>query len=149
MRLIHEAKSHDFINSIGISIPREMDGVSQKGLVLGEKDRIRSSFIIENRAVEKGFYQKMIVSEKYKSVYYYGQEYGEFYDMSADPDQYNNLWDSDEYQEIKKDLLFKLYEKNVKEDSGKASPYSIPELLRMLNEQIDREGSVQKRTSFS
>jgi len=130
------------LDIIGIDIPAEMDGVSQGSIVQGEIDKVRSSFIIENRAVQKGFYQKMIISDTYKAVYYYGQNYGELYDMSADPDQYNNLWDKDEYQDIKKDLLFQLFEKNVLEGSHDASQYSIPELLKMLNDQIDKEGPV-------
>lgn len=137
------------LDLIGISIPSEMDGISQKALILGETDKIRSSFIIENRAVEKGFYQKMIVSDRYKAVYYYGQEYGELYDLLADPDQYNNLWDKEEFLDLKKDMLFQLFEKNVREDGHDSSKYSLPELLKLLDEQIDKEGPVQKRTSFS
>ena len=126
-----------------------MDGVSQKSLILGKTDNIRSSFIIENRAVEKDFYQKMVVTDRYKAVYYYKQSYGELYDLHADPDQYNNLWDEKEFQELKRNILFQLFEKNVREEMHDSSKYSIPELLKMLDEQIDKEGPVQKRTSFS
>jgi uncharacterized sulfatase len=137
------------LDLIGIEVPSEMDGISQKPLILDQVDKVRSSFIIENRAVEKGFYQKMIISHRYKLVYYYRQSYGELYDLSNDPDQYLNLWEDKEFKQLKRGLLLQLFEKNVKGQKSDTSKYSIPELLKMLDEQIDKEGPVQKRTSFS
>ena len=133
----------------GIQVPAAMEGLSQKALFEGSTAKIRTAFIIENRAVEKGFYQKMIVRERYKLVYYYGQSYGELYDLSVDPDQYQNLWNDEAYKGLKSEMLFQLHEKNVKGDPEKDVQFGIPELLLMLDKQIDGEGPVQKRTSFS
>ena len=133
----------------GIEVPSEMEGISQKAVLEGSVDQIRTALIIENRAVEKGFYQKMIVSDRYKAVYYYGQSYGELYDLSQDRDQYHNLWDDPAYDGLKRDMLYQLYEKNVSQEPKHGVQYDIPELLLMLDRQIDGEGPVQKRTSFS
>jgi len=133
----------------GFDIPKEMEGISQKDLFAGKKKKIRDAFIIENRAVEKGFYQKMIVTKDYKLVYYYGQSYGELYMLSSDPDQYNNLWDNSKFQDMKRQLLFKMYKKNVSGKRIRKTKYTIPELLEFLDRQIEEEGPVQERTSFS
>ena len=85
----------------------------------------------------------------HKMVYYYRQTYGELYDLSNDPDQYYNLWNDRTYSELKRNMLYQLYEKIVTEDQMEGSQFAIPELLRMLDKQIDEEGPVQKRTSFS
>lgn len=141
--------SPTLLDMADIEVPSEMEGISQKALFEGTTDKIRSAFIIENRAVADGFYQKMIVSDMHKLVYYYRQTYGELYDLSNDPDQYYNLWNDRTYSELKRNMLYQLYEKIVTEDQMEGSQFAIPELLRMLDKQIDEEGPVQKRTSFS
>jgi arylsulfatase A-like enzyme len=141
--------SPTILDMAGIRIPPEMEGISQKALLLGDTVQIRSAVIIENRAVEQGFYQKMIVRDNYKAVYYYGQSYGELFDLSKDPDQYHNLWDDPAYQTLKREMLYQLYEKSVIEESAQGFSFTVPQLLQMLDKQIDQEGPVQKRTSFS
>jgi len=37
-----------------------------------------------------------------------GQEYGELYDLSKDPNEFNNLWDNADYKEIRDQLMHKL-----------------------------------------
>ena len=137
------------LDMAGIDIPSEMEGISQKDLLSGKKAKIRDAFIIENRPVEKGFYQKMIVTDDYKLVYYYGQTYGELYNLSSDPDQYNNLWDNSNFQDLKRQLLFRMYKKNVSGKVIRKTKYTFPELLELLDRQIEDEGPVQVRTSFS
>ena len=141
--------SPTILDMAGITVPPEMEGISQKALLLGDTVQIRSAVIIENRAVEQGFYQKMIVRDNYKAVYYYGQSYGELFDLSKDPDQYHNLWDDPAYQTLKREMLYQLYEKRVTEEPTKGFSFTVPQLLQMLDKQIDQEGPVQKRTSFS
>ena len=50
-------------------------------------------------------YQVMMRGERYKLVYYIGQEAGELYDLERDPHELWNLWDSSEYMELKDQLL--------------------------------------------
>jgi uncharacterized sulfatase len=112
-------------------------------------EQVRSHVVIENRPIQKGFYQKMIVSDRYKLVYYYKQTYGELYDMTKDPDQYENLWDKEEFTSEKYKLLYKLYLEYSPEGITDTGEIKIEELIKKLDEQIDNEGEVQERTSFS
>ena len=50
-------------------------------------------------------YQVMMRGERYKLVYYIGQEAGELYDLERDPHELWNLWDSSEDLELKNQLL--------------------------------------------
>ena len=50
-------------------------------------------------------YQVMMRGERYKLVYYIGQEAGELYDLERDPHELWNLWDSSEDLELKNRLV--------------------------------------------
>jgi uncharacterized sulfatase len=145
--------THDIAPSvldlIGLEVPDLMEGVSQKDVFLGTKEKVRSHVVIENRPVQKGLYQKMIVTGQYKLVYYYKQTYGELYDLSKDPDQYQNLWDIKEFKSVKIKLLQQLYQEYSSGKSAMPKDFTIDELIEKLDEQIDAEGEVQIRTSFS
>jgi arylsulfatase A-like enzyme len=137
------------LDMTGIAVPSRMQGLSQKNVLTGADAGRRKALLIENRAVERGFYQKMIVTDRHKAVYYYGQTYGELYDLSNDPDQYRNLWDNGESAALKRDILCQLYEKNVAGERKQPNTSSVPEILKWLDRQVDEESPVQKRTSFS
>jgi len=47
----------------------------------------------------------MIRSRTHKLVVYHGQELGELYDLKADPDEFENLWDSPTHQGLKCGLM--------------------------------------------
>ena len=121
----------------------EMDGISQWKLWNGETKQVREFAEIENRPVEKGFYQKMLVTSRYKIVVYMDSKDGELYDLETDVNQYHNLWDEDSCFEIKKELLQKM---------AKKSGYGIEEidkLLAVLWKGMHDEEPVQARTCYS
>jgi len=55
-------------------------------------------------------YLLMMREEKFKIVYYIGQDDdGELYDMQSDPDELNNLWHKIEFNDIKNRMLLKVF----------------------------------------
>ncbi|MFW5745124.1 MAG: sulfatase, partial [Spirochaetota bacterium] len=48
---------------------------------------------------------RTFVTPQYKMTIHYNREYGELYDLVADPDEYVNLWNRDEAAELKSRLL--------------------------------------------
>jgi uncharacterized sulfatase len=138
------------LSAAGVNIPEQMEGVSQMDVLEGKKEKIRKAFIIENRAVEKGFYQKMLVSDKYKIVMYMDQHYGELYDMEKDPNQYENLWNKESCQVLKNSLLSQLFVQDVLADHKKQQvSKKTGELLEELSKQMHAEEPVQPRISYS
>ena len=53
-------------------------------------------------------YQVMMRGERYKLVYYIGQDQGELYDLERDPHELWNLWDSTEHRQLQSELLARL-----------------------------------------
>jgi uncharacterized sulfatase len=132
----------------GQSIPAQMQGVSQKAVFQGREPQARESFLIENRPVQKGFYQKMLVSDRYKLVAYKGEMYGELYDMANDPNQYENLWDSLRHREQKQLLLANICAASGA-DGKKTAKAGTEELLATMTARMRSEEPLQERTSYS
>ena len=49
-------------------------------------------------------------SDDWKLVHFLGESYGQLFDLGADPDERENLWDDPEAAEAKRDLLATLRE---------------------------------------
>ena len=47
----------------------------------------------------------MIRGEKYKLVHFLGEDYGQLFDLEADPGEINNLWDDAGLEGVKQSLL--------------------------------------------
>lgn len=94
----------------GIEIPREMTGVDQSGVWRGAAERAREHVVVENRQEPTTVHCKTYVTDRYKLTVYYDREYGELFDLEADPGEVHNRWDDPDYRELKgelfRDLLF-------------------------------------------
>lgn len=51
--------------------------------------------------------------ERYKLVYYAGRQYGEFYDLQADPGERYNLWEAPQVQAEKRRMLDRLLDRMI------------------------------------
>lgn len=96
-----------FLDFCNIELPKDMTGVSQKQVWLGERDRARDHVLCENHHEPTTVHLKTYVENRYKITVYYNQTYGELYDLKNDPKEINNGWDHPEYKEIKSNLLLK------------------------------------------
>ena len=138
------------LEAAGLQVPAAMQGASQLPLVQGSAEKIRDSLLIENREDSKGqFYQKMLVTDQHKLVYYHGDTEGELYDMQQDPDQYDNLWENQKQRSLKQKLLGKLTGEYTENGSVPDGGSTTENLLEALDAQIAAEGQVQERTSGS
>lgn len=96
-----------FLSFTDIPIPYQMTGVDQSKVWAGEKDEARDHIICEFRHEPTTIHQKTYVDERYKITVYYNQTYGEIFDLKNDPEEYNNLWNQEEYKDLKQELLLK------------------------------------------
>ena len=55
--------------------------------------------------VYHGPYMTMIRSERWKLVHFLDQDYGQLFDLVADPREINNLWDDAALADVKRSLL--------------------------------------------
>jgi arylsulfatase A-like enzyme len=133
----------------GIGIPEVMQGVNQWGVLTGKQSHIRDSFMIEDRAVQTGFYQKMLVTDRFKLVAYMGETCGELYDLQQDPNQFVNLWEKSQHADRKQELLARLLAAGSEGNTRQYESKGSDALLLELTQQMQSEGPLQERTSYS
>jgi arylsulfatase A-like enzyme len=97
-----------FLSVAGLDIPRPMTGVDQKAVWYGRQGSVRDHLVVENRHQPTTIHLKTYVDERYKITVYYNRDYGELFDLQADPGEINNLWGRPEYAQLKADLVMKL-----------------------------------------
>ncbi|WP_257349011.1 sulfatase family protein [Pseudalkalibacillus decolorationis] len=85
----------------------KMSGVDQSEVWKGENSDARDHIICEFRKQPTRVHQKTFVNDRYKITVYYNQNYGELFDLEEDPNEWENLWDDDDYQGLKKELLLR------------------------------------------
>ncbi|MBT5263984.1 MAG: sulfatase-like hydrolase/transferase [Rhodospirillaceae bacterium] len=88
----------------------------------------RRSILIEddgNRAY-LGFSEpprlRTVVTEQYRLSLYLGQDWGELYDLEADPDECLNLWDDPEHAAVRADLVTELAHRMIEADETSPWP---------------------------
>ncbi len=127
---------------------KNCDGISQLNVCKCKKAKQRQNVIIENRPVQKGFYQKMLVTQQYKIVVYMHNTEGELYDLQKDKNQYNNLWDKQEFIDVKINLLNELYNSYQKIEIN-FDNNNVKEILKVISYQMSSEKDIAVRTSYS
>ena len=107
------------LEAIGQEVPYYMQGKSFLKILTGEADphHFRDAVYAEYYHTLKGTHENinatMYFDGRYKLVCYHGESYGELYDLAADPDEFQNLWDDSAYQERKAALILKSYSNTV------------------------------------
>lgn len=76
----------------------------------GEAWRGRELVFAEHPAdtVYEGPLMTMVRSERYKLVHFLGQDYGQLFDLEADPGEERNRWDDEALAQVKQELLLAL-----------------------------------------
>lgn len=95
------------LDAAGLPPQEFVQGVSQLPVIRGEAEWVRDWALVDHVA-SPSVRQQTFVHDEWKLVVYSHADYGELYDLAADPDQERNLWDSPEAQERKTALLVKL-----------------------------------------
>ncbi len=97
-----------FLSIAGVPIPRTMTGIDQKAVWFGKQESARDHIIVENRHQPTTLHLKTYVDKRHKLTVYYGQSYGELFDLERDPGEVHNLWDNPDCAELKSELVMKL-----------------------------------------
>ena len=95
----------------GFEVPYYMQGKSLAPILTGKadkdyhKDSVYSEFYHCLKGTHEDIYATMYFDGRYKIVNYHGKEYGELYDLEKDPCEFENLWDVEEYGELRNELI--------------------------------------------
>lgn len=105
------------LDGCGLAIPDRMQGRSLLPLLRGEEaaDRQRDAVYCEyyNSWTHSNAYGTMLRTQSAKIVVYHGTDQGELYDLSADPGEFHNLWDSAPHRDLKLDLMKRCFDASV------------------------------------
>lgn len=94
-----------FLSAVGEGVPGIMQGVSQLDVWQGKRQSARDHIICENRHNPVMPHLRTYVNERYKLTVYREEDYGELFDLVADPCELNNLWGDPKAAELKSRLL--------------------------------------------
>lgn len=105
----------------GEAVPERMQGRSLLPILRGEADPdhfrtyVRGEFYetLKRRPKHRLSSATMIRTKEYKLVNYHGHEKGELFDLENDPNEFENLWDDPDYQQIKLELMRKSFDATV------------------------------------
>lgn len=94
-----------FLTLAGMEKPLTMAGLDVSPLWMGKTEQARNWVIAENHFQRTKFYQKTYIEQRYKVTWYMQSDEGELFDLEKDPDEFHNLWDKKEFQQLKLEIL--------------------------------------------
>lgn len=97
----------------GVRPPYGVQGSSMASVLRGDKGAGREYAMTEFNCYDWGLSVKTLTGRDYKLTYYAGQDYGELYDRNRDPEEFYNLWEDEDYQEIREYLIRKLMDRII------------------------------------
>lgn len=96
-----------FLRFAGALPPPAMTGVDQSAVWLDPATSARDHAICEFHHEPTTIHLKTYIDKRYKITVYYNQTYGELFDLEKDPQEVHNLWDREECQTLKMELLMR------------------------------------------
>lgn len=94
-------------------VPNGVQGMSMAPILRGDLGAGRDCALTEFTCYDWGLNLKTLTTREYKLTYYAGEQFGELYDRNKDPNEFTNLWDHPDYQEVKQKLLMRLLDRMV------------------------------------
>jgi len=111
-----------FCRFAGTPVPIEAEGVDQSPVWTGRDEKLRDFTIVEERPYNTGWNQRIVITDRYKLVYFAERETGELYDMQDDPDQVRNLWTNPEHTGLKNSLIRRILDHEMNKTRPRPSP---------------------------
>jgi len=104
----------------GLQPATGMQGTDLTPILEGAAATVQDSTIVECQAT-RNIYQMTFITADYKLILYRDSDQGELYDLRSDPDQYDNLWEREEYRQVRAALLQQAVQKQLQRE-GRVAP---------------------------
>jgi arylsulfatase A-like enzyme len=105
-----------FLDAAGIPIPGRMQGASRVADWTGAAGAARAWALVENRHNPTSVHLRTLVTERYKITVYRQHDYGELFDLQADPGELHNRWDDPAYAAVKQALLLRFIQAEIERE---------------------------------
>lgn len=106
-----------WLSAAEIGAPGQMQGVDQMPVWLGDEETMRDHALVENRHNPTRVHLRTLITDRHKITVYRGAEYGEIFDLEADPDELHNLWDDPASADLKSQLLHRFVQAEIERES--------------------------------
>jgi arylsulfatase A-like enzyme len=103
--LSHVDLTPTILAAVGLLPDERLDGVDALPLLEAQVEKVRDSVLVECTDDPAGLRLKTIVTQTRKLTYYRQREYGELYDLEADPGEFVNRWSEPGYATDKVNML--------------------------------------------
>jgi arylsulfatase A-like enzyme len=104
------------LSAAKIAVPVQFQGLSQEAAWINSATSVRDHCRLEFRPAEGPFKQRTFIESRYKLVLYDTRDYGELYDLDADPDQVKNLYTSIKHRAQRDAMMAKYAQSNLPPD---------------------------------
>jgi arylsulfatase A-like enzyme len=104
-----------FLDAAGIPVPGLMQGASQLPVWAGEWPG-REWALVENRHNPTTVDLRTLITDRYKITVYRSADYGELFDLQADPGELHNRWSDPACADIKRDLLLRFVQAEIQRE---------------------------------
>ena len=109
--------SPTFLSAAGIAIPEPMTGIDQTDVWYGRRETVRDHALVENHHDPGSVHLRTYIDERYKLTVYHNRDYGELFDLAADPREIDNLRDNPAAHDLKGELMQHLVFAEMAKDS--------------------------------
>ncbi len=103
-----------FLEAAGIAAPGSMQGRSR--LADWAHGEGREWALVENRHNPTTVHLRTLVTERYKITVYRDHDYGELFDLQADPQELHNRWADPGYAGVKQELLLRFVQAEIQRE---------------------------------
>jgi arylsulfatase A-like enzyme len=97
-----------FLRAAGLEPPVEYEGADELPSWLDPSRAVREDTVVEERPYDTDFNMRVLVTPTHKLAFYAHRDYGELYDVEADPDQVRNLWADPACRDLRERLVMRL-----------------------------------------
>jgi uncharacterized sulfatase len=105
-----------FLTAAGIPVPGIMQGLNQLDVWAGDETSARDHVLVENRHNPTTVHLRTLVTGRFKITVYRDADYGELFDLEADPGELRNCWDDPAYAEVRARMLLRFVRAEIERE---------------------------------
>lgn len=105
-----------FLRAAGLPVPGLMQGLDQLPVWAGDESTGRGWVLAENRHNPTTVHLRTLVTSRHKITVYRDADYGELFDLQADPGELHNRWADPAYADVKAQLLLRFVQAEIQRE---------------------------------